>query len=131
VPLYDYQCAYCDRIHERMEAWNDRADKLCPYCNHWQARRIVSAGQVYLANQDAAWLKTVPEVIGTETREGREAIRNPTRANIKAWEKTKGLRHLEAGEPMRPTPTDMESPRVTAKLAALAQKRRAITVKGA
>lgn len=131
MPTYDYECRYCDRIHERMEAWQDTAPKQCPYCDRLQAMRIVSVGQVFMGNQDAPWLKSVPEVIGTETREGREAKRNPTRANIKAWEKAKGLRHLEAGESRRPTPTDMESPQVTNKLAALAQERRAITVKGA
>jgi putative FmdB family regulatory protein len=104
MPIYDYECMKCGHVRERYANTNTKYLK-CPKCQG-NSKRIITASGVYMGNNDADWLKSVREVVGDETREGREFKRNPTRANHKAWMKRKGLRPYEPGEPIKPSAPD-------------------------
>jgi putative FmdB family regulatory protein len=107
--ISDYECCKCGNICEHFINSGDTELKPCPECGGDMARIISVSGQ-YCSNQDAAWLKSSAEVAGTETPEGREFKRNPTRANLKAWMAVKGLRHMDPGEkPGRPDQPKMET----------------------
>ena len=95
------------------------ADFECPsghieehYCHRKQKQercscgkmgvRIITFGQVYTGNQDAPWLKTVLDVVDkTSTKPHVQAfLKQPTRANYKAWMKGEGIKpadHTEHG----------------------------------
>lgn len=104
--IYDYECCRCGTLTEVIAAMDDTDLKPCPECQGDMVR-IISISGVNCLNQDAGWLKTVTDVVGNETPEGREFKKNPTRANYHAWMKRKGLRPLEDGEkPSRPPAVD-------------------------
>lgn len=106
MPVYDYECCRCGNITEVITIMADTDLKPCPVCAGDMVR-IISISGVNCANQDASWLKPVADVVGNETREGREFKRNPTRENYHAWMKAKGLRPFEQGEkPCKPPPVD-------------------------
>jgi len=130
MPVYDYECAACGHIHERIEEADDQLSKPCPACELAVAVRIISCGNsAYIGNQDAPWLKSVREVVGDETREGREFLRDPTRANYRAWMDRKGLRPLEPGEKGgKQQKREIVSQRMVAKLAELHRQRTALKV---
>ncbi len=99
MPLYDFTCIN-NHTHESIEATNTVA-KTCPQCGK-MAKRVLSIHGPNLSNQDADWLKSVhhvidkrPEKCGPATR---EFLKNPTRANHKAWMKERGITFLEPGE---------------------------------
>lgn len=104
MPIYDYECSKCGHIRERYANVNTKYLK-CPKCQG-SSKRLISASGVYTGNQDADWIKSVREVVGDETREGREFKRDPTRANYKRWMKKKGLRPYEPGERTKPERPD-------------------------
>lgn len=107
MPIFDYECCMCGNVQEVITRHDDIDDRRCPACEIGMARRIISASGHHCANEDAAWIKSAAEVAGTETLEGREFRRNPTRANMRAWMKVKGLRHMDPGErPQKPPPVD-------------------------
>ena len=128
MPIYDYLCDKCKRIHERIENPDNDDSKSCPYCGDSGSHRIISASGQYCGNQDAAWLKSTTEVVGTETREGREFKANPTRDNYKAWLKVTGLRPLERNERVKPEPKDLT--RLNEAVMRAHQKRKSITLRG-
>jgi len=102
MPLYDWSCPKCGGSFESIQKSNVR-EIACPKCGV-MAWRIISVGRPYDSTTDAPWIKSVTDVVGTETREGLEFKRNPTRANYQAWMKAKGLRPMEPGErPERPS----------------------------
>lgn len=105
MPIYDYECSKCGKIRERFANMDTRYLK-CPKCGG-NSKRIISAAGVYTGNDDATWLKSVREVVGSETREGRAFLKDPSRSNYKRWMNKKGLRPLESNEPMKPPPPDM------------------------
>lgn len=129
MPIYDYECQACGQISEAVRAIDEQS-LPCPVCQVGQAHRIISCGNsAYLGNQDAPWLKTVGEVVGNETIEGRVFLNNPTRDNLRRWMRAKGLRPLEPGEkPGRPAPVD--TTRITEQLVARHRKRMALAVGG-
>lgn len=129
MPIYDYECTYCGHIHERIEHADDQMSKRCPSCELLTAIRIISYGNsAYLGNEDAPWLKSVREVVGGETREGREFLRDPTRANYRAWMARKGVRPLEPGEKGGRQSSGIDEQRTVRQLAELHRKRTAISV---
>jgi putative FmdB family regulatory protein len=129
MPIYDYECTYCGHIAERIEHPDDRLSKRCPSCNLLGAKRIISCGNsAYIGNQDAPWLKSVREVVGAETREGQAFLRDPTRANYRAWMQRKGLRPLEPGEKGGKPSGSVDEARTVRQLAELHRRRTALKV---
>lgn len=100
MPIYDYQCTVggCGHTFEAIAGIEERT-LPCPECGQ-EARRILKAGGVNVANEDAPWLRSVLEVVDKESNAPHvvEFLKNPTRSNYKAWMKGEGIRHLEPGE---------------------------------
>ena len=108
MPIYDYECAACGHVHERIEHMNDQLSKKCPSCDLVQAKRIISASGVWLGNDESApWIKSVLEVVDKDSKAPhvQNFIKDPTRRNYRAWMKGEGLRHREPGEKSKPPPT--------------------------
>jgi putative FmdB family regulatory protein len=103
MPLYDYSCKQ-GHVTESFESPSIKRI-ICPQCGG-RARRIFSFGSVNTANEDAAWIRDIVQdkrgigvVSRTSTAPHVRAFReNPTRANLKAYMKGQGIRHVEAGE---------------------------------
>lgn len=84
----------------------------CESC-HCKARRIISFGKVYTSNEDAAWIRSVLEVVDKKGKEPetKAFLKNPNRSNMKAWMKARGLRHMEPGEENVKMPDPIEAGR--------------------
>lgn len=104
MPIYDYECQNCDYLELDVFAKIDEQELICPQCQG-PSSRIISLSGVHTANEDAAWIRTVREVVEKDgsCRVSNEFLKRPTRSNLKAWMKEKGLRHTEnhhGGPPM-------------------------------
>lgn len=93
--LVDFECRNCHKIEEKLVDAGQQVD-VCE-CGGTQDR-IISIGQVYTANEDAPWLRSVLEVVDKDSSKPhvREFIKNPTRSNYKAWMKGEGLRPMDS-----------------------------------
>jgi len=98
MPLYDYQCERCGHIEEVVKTVDDRIG-TCSDCGG-ATRRIVSVGSVEANNDDAAWIRSITDVVDKESKAPHvvEFLRNPTRTNYKNWMRKEGIRHMEPGE---------------------------------
>ena len=94
--IVDFECTKCGNISEEL---CDRGKKksTCPECGK-TAKRIISLGRVYTANEDAPWIKTVLEVVDRENKAPhvQAFVKNPTRSNYKAWMKGEGIRPADS-----------------------------------
>jgi len=109
--LSDFECPKCGAITEELI---ESSTSVRPCKCGGQARRIISLGRVYLGNQDAAWIKSVIDVVDKKSDKAhvKEFLRNPTRTNYKNWMKKEGLRpadeSVRGGPPTREVkPVDM------------------------
>lgn len=112
MPLYDYECRKCEHRFEIIEPSGMKFDIPCPKCGDW-ARRIISAGRCFTGNNDAAWARSVSEVVAkgpeADTHDRRFLASHQTKQDVKIWMKAKGLRHYEKGEQTKPKAPDMSN----------------------
>lgn len=104
MPIHDYECQSCGKITEAIRHW--RVEEIVCECGG-VAKKIISCSGVNCANDDAAWIRSVTDVVpkGEDaTSMDREFVKNPTRKNYKRWMESRNLRHLEPGE--RPVKQD-------------------------
>ena len=96
MPIYNYLCDDCGREFEAIGGYDDKTfDCVCG----GHAHRVIAASGAYLGNQDAAWLKTVVEVVDKSGGQHcQEFIKNPSRDNYRRWMKGEGIQPLEPGE---------------------------------
>jgi hypothetical protein len=84
----------------------------CPSCGG-RAPRIISAGKCFTGNNDAAWVRTVRDVVAkggdADINDRKFLSSGMTKQDLRAWMKAKGIRHLERGEPLKPKPPDMSN----------------------
>ncbi len=81
---------------------HDQLEIDCPNCGHKAQRWFKKLGdQSFVV--DAAWLKTVHEVMdrSNPAPHVQEFLKHPTRANYHTWMKNEGLRPFEPGEERR------------------------------
>ena len=108
-PIYDFQCSNqdCNHVAERVVRLDTEAIE-CPVCGH-EAAKVFSPMGACAFNQDAAWIRSVLEVVSKDSAKPhtREFLKNPTRENMKRWMKAEGIRHLENGE--KPAKFDYEA----------------------
>lgn len=110
MPIYDYECLFCEKRFEVIEPVVSECSWYCPECSGL-AKRIISSGKCFTGNNDAEWVRSVTEVVA----KGADADHHDrvflksgkTKADLRAWMKAKGLRHLEPGEPLKPQKPDM------------------------
>lgn len=75
----------------------------CSVCGK-TAKRIISMGRVNIANDAPGWLRSTLEVVDRSNPAShvQEFVKQPTRANYRAWMKGEGIRpldHTEHGAP--------------------------------
>jgi len=104
--LYQFQCKECHQISEQYFNMKDCPSVVqCHSCQGF-AHKIISIPGANLASESPDWIKSIREVVDKDGgRHCQEFLKNPTRDNYKTWMKESGLRHLEAGERMRPEPS--------------------------
>jgi hypothetical protein len=126
--LHDHWCKYCGTSFEAMVEWDER-ETTCPGCNG-RAERYYKSGCANTMPVDAAWLKTLVDVVDKDPTKPHcvEFLKSQTRDNYERWKKCENLRHLEPGErPSRPEPFDVD--RHAEKVAELRQQRNRIEVR--
>lgn len=103
--LFDFECADCDVVFEALLDVSTNVHTYnqwpsCPLCDGKNTEKIIGVSTVYVGNQDANWLKSVSEVVDKAPWKPHcvEFLKNPTRANHRAWMKGEGLRMMEDGE---------------------------------
>jgi hypothetical protein len=100
MPIYDYQCSNpaCNEITESVESI-DTECIICPKCHYMAARMFSPMGTVRFAD-DAAWLKTVLEVVDKDSKAPHVVafLKDPTRSNYRAWMKGEELRPRDPAE---------------------------------
>lgn len=130
MPLYDYECRECAYRFEVIEPAEWDMPRVCPTCGE-VAQRIISAGKCFTGNQDAAWVRSVTEVVAkgndADAHDRRFLKSNKTKKDLTIWMKAKGLRHLERGEPLKPKGPDMSD--AADKVMRMRYERRAINLR--
>jgi putative FmdB family regulatory protein len=110
MPIYDFECqdGSCGIIFEAIAGVDEMVE--CPKCG-FSCKRLISVPGVNCFNQDAAWIKSVTEVVDKDSPkpETREFLKNPTRDNYHAWMRAEGIRPFEQGERTRPEKPNMET----------------------
>lgn len=98
MPIYDFQCIHCYHTTESVEPIS-REFIECPKCHH-RADKIFSPMGAGTFNEDAAWIRSVLEVVDKESKAPHvvEFLKRPTRQNYRNWMKAERLRHREPGE---------------------------------
>lgn len=126
MPIYDMECQTCGTVFEAIMPI-DREETDCAKCGR-KAVRIISVSGQNCANEDASWIRSVLEVVdhSSDAPHTREFIKNPTRANYKAWMKGEGLRPVEDGE--RLTRPKRDDSRIREYMLQKAYERRGITI---
>ena len=129
--LRDFECEQCHCIHEEIASVEDDFH-VCPECGDI-SHKIITAGRIYLGNDDARWISSVLEVVDKESNalHTREFIKNPNRTNYRAWMKGEGLRPFDPGE-KRSKPKDLDlanDPHITHQLMKMKQKRERMEVR--
>ena len=56
MPIYEFECAACNKHFERLQKVNDPDPGECPYCSAQQVRRCVTAPVFRLAG--SGWYET-------------------------------------------------------------------------
>ena len=111
MPIYDYQCIYCDHTEEIIANVDNLDIFWCRQCGN-KMQRIITLGRGNSMPVDYDWIADVREVVNknprTQKPEDKELLNFPTRQNYKNWMKANKLRHLEDGERSLPKKTDME-----------------------
>jgi putative FmdB family regulatory protein len=126
MPIYDYECDKCGTITEHILNTSDSEHSINCSCGG-QANKIISASGAFCANEDAAWIRSVTEVVDKEGGVAAQRfVKDPTRRNYKEWMKETGVRPLESGERMRPEPTNVN--RLTDRVMEMRRKRNKITI---
>jgi putative FmdB family regulatory protein len=98
MPIYDYRCAKCEKVTESVQNLVVVAIK-CSECGEIAWKIFSPMGTVRFAD-DAAWLKTVIEVVDKDSKAPHVVafFKDPTRSNYKAWMKGEGLRPRDPTE---------------------------------
>ena len=101
MPIYDHECPACGRVFETY-AGLDETEVPCS-CGG-TAKRIISVSGQFIGTESSPWLRSVLEVVDRDNpaKHVQDFVKNPTRANYKAWMKGEGIRpldHTERGAP--------------------------------
>jgi putative FmdB family regulatory protein len=98
MPLYQFKCQKCGTEFERVCTVKDRVFQNCE-CGGW-TRVVPAVHGPNCSNDSASWLPSVLEVVQKDSDKPhvQAFLKDPTRANYKAWMKGEGIRPLENGE---------------------------------
>ena len=98
--IHDHECCLCGHSFEALVEWDEYVI-ICEKCGS-EAKRVYKSFNG-IENNSPAWLKDVIEVVDKDSGEAHcdDFVKNPTKANYKAWMKGSGLRPMEQGESMK------------------------------
>lgn len=98
-PIYAVECQFCGAEDEIITTVDNR-QTTCRRCNRGQTVRVPAVHGPNCVNDDSPWIRTVLEVVDKEAKTPHVVnfLKDPTRANYKAWMKGEGIRPLENGE---------------------------------
>lgn len=127
MPIYSFECIACDAVTDSLEPMGTK-EIVCPECGA-KARMIISSSKVNTANNDAAWVRSVLDVVdrGNKAPHVQEFVRNPTRETYRRWMKGEGIRPLESGEKPR-SPVHFDTDRHAEKVMQMRMARKRIEV---
>ena len=104
MPIFAYECPKCGETEEQIVTTStmeeiDREGGMPCDCGEKKIH-IQAVGRQYCANEDADWIRSVIDVVDKDSDcpVTQRFIKEPTRANRKAWMKATGLRIRESGE---------------------------------
>ena len=99
MPLYLFKCQACETEFERISSVEWRNYQCCDQCGS-QAMVIPAVHGPNCSNDSASWLPSVLEVVQKDSNKPhvQAFLKDPTRANYKAWMKGEKIRPLENGE---------------------------------
>jgi rubrerythrin len=102
--LHDHWCKFCGTSFEEFVNWDQR-QVPCPNCGK-PADRYYKSGCANTIPIDAAWIKTLHEVVDKDSKEPHctEFLKSPTRENYHNWMKGEGIRHMDPGEKLYRAP---------------------------
>ena len=103
MPLYDVQCNSCSFTEEVIASINQE-DFVCSQCGK-QARKIITVSSTHSFENEAPWIRSVLEVVEKNSGKAHceRFLKEPTRANYKAWMKGEGIRPMEREHGAFPT----------------------------
>ena len=55
MPLYEYKCAKCDHIYEKIQKFSDKPRAKCPECGE-ESERLLSGGVGFLFKGDGFYI---------------------------------------------------------------------------
>ena len=126
MPIYDTECRECGFEQEVISGVDEYPP--CSKCGG-PTNRLISARGPNCANEDAAWIRDVLEVVDKEGGPHcQRFLHNPTRRNYLRWKAEEGVRHFEPGE--KPVTKLPDPARIKHYLMTKLQKRRRIEVHG-
>lgn len=107
MPIYSYECE-CGRITEHIYPVDKIKEVVKCQCGK-RARKIITCSGYFTANQDAAWIRSVREVVSKDPskKHCQEFLKNPTRQNYHNWMEKEGLRPLDKNEHSEPKPVSL------------------------
>lgn len=127
MPLYDHLCTACGHIFEEILPVEMEATD-CKKCGK-KAVRILSVSGQNCMNEDAAWIRSVLEVVDKESNAPhvRRFLKEPTRSNYKEWMRGEGIRPLEPGEERRKR-REINHREMADKIMRMRQERRRLSI---
>ena len=102
--LYTFICTKCKNEDDVVRTVDNRDKKaVCTACGG-KSSRVFVVPRVCCNNEDAEWIRTCH--VGFSKKDSdprvREYLKHPTRTNLKAAMKAKGLRNLDPAEKFEP-----------------------------
>ena len=78
MPIYEYECAKCDKIFEELQSFSDPDIKKCPHCKGGKVKKLISLSSFQLKGD--GWYSTdysrKPKVTHTSApSEGQDATK--------------------------------------------------------
>lgn len=132
MPIYDFECTNpdCKNVSEHVVNLGT-SEVSCPACGS-PAAKIFSPMGAGTFNEDAAWIRSVLEVVAKDSTKPytQEFLRRPTRANMQRWMRAEGIRHVEDGEKPARFDHDADHRRRTEYAERRHFERKSITVRG-
>lgn len=127
MPTYPFRCETCNREIEHVCRMAERPNRIaCMVCGGVMTQ-VPSLPAVM--GDEAAWLKSVTEVVNKDGGEHcQRFLRDPNRANYKAWMKGENLRPMEPGEQTWKRPPKRDRRKVVDEVMKKRQQRNAIAV---
>ena len=95
-PVYNFSCS-CGHTEERI-VHHSVENVECSKCNGVSVRQFSPPNRHDGSQEAPAWLRSVLDVVDRDNpaKHVQDFVKNPTRANYKAWMKGEGIRPMDS-----------------------------------